>query len=200
MCACLENAFLHGYLCFCVNSLFPGFQDLVKEEYVKVEVDIGESDKDNSPDHTVKADDTEDDLSSYQVPTLAILEKSSPQLGSTVENAEKEIGTSCEHLALEDPEKGDHDEALGNGEIGSPELSQRKITKSEGTGNSKHAENGSFGFSSKSQDSFKKVKLHKSLHLDLLYFGCWHVVITLAVMKICEIWFTLLFSCVSFPK
>lgn len=132
-------------------------EDLVKEEYVKVEVDIGESDKDNSPDHTVKADDTEDDLSSYQVPTLAILEKSSPQLGSTVENAEKEIGTSCEHLALEDLEKGDHDEALGNGEIGSPELSQRKITKSEGTGNSKHAENGSFGFSSKSQDSFKKA-------------------------------------------
>ncbi|KAK3408669.1 hypothetical protein EUGRSUZ_J00858 [Eucalyptus grandis] len=132
-------------------------EDLVKEEYVKVEVDIGESDKDNSPDHTVKADDTEDDLSSYQVPTLAILEKSSPQLGSTVENAEKEIGTSCEHLALEDLEKGDHDEALSNGEIGSPELSQRKITKSEGTGNSKHAENGSFGFSSKSQDSFKKA-------------------------------------------
>lgn len=157
----------------------------MKEEYVKVEVDIGGSDKDNSPDHTVKPDDTEDDLSSCQVPTLAILEKSSLQRGSTMENAEKETDTSCEHLALEHPEKSDHDEALINGEIGSPELSRRKITKGGGTGNLKHAENSSFGFGSKSQDSFKKVKLHKLLDLDLSYFGCWHVVIMLVVMYIC---------------
>lgn len=199
-CACSENAFLHGYLCFCVNSLFHGFQDLVKEEYVKVEVHLGGSDKDNSPDHTVKPDDTEDDLSSYQVPTLAILEKSSLQLGSTMENAEKEIDASCEHLALEHPEKGDHDEALVNGEIGSPESSRRKITTNGGTGNLKHAENSSFGFGSKSQDSFKKVKLLKLLRLDLLCFGCWHVVIMLVVMYICYVWFTWLFSCISFLK
>ncbi|XP_030526633.1 MAP3K epsilon protein kinase 1-like isoform X1 [Rhodamnia argentea] len=132
-------------------------EDLVKEEYVNVEVDRGGSDKDNSPDHTVKPDDTEDDLSSYQVPTLAILEKSSLQLGSAMENAEKEIDTSCEHMALEHPEKSDHDEALINCEMGSPESSRRKKTKNGGTGNLKHAENSSFGFGSKSQDSFKKA-------------------------------------------
>ncbi|KAF8015366.1 hypothetical protein BT93_H1004 [Corymbia citriodora subsp. variegata] len=130
-------------------------EDLAKEEYVEVEADIGESDKDNSPDHIVKPDDTEDDLSSYQVPTLAILEKSSLQLGSAMENAGKEIDPLCEHLALGHPEKGDHDEAIINGEIGSPESSRKKTTKSEGT--EKHAENNSFGFGSKSQDNLKKA-------------------------------------------
>ncbi|XP_057963230.1 MAP3K epsilon protein kinase 1-like isoform X2 [Malania oleifera] len=108
-----------------------------RKELSLTEVDLTKSDKDHSFNCNIveeRADNSEDDALSDQVLTLAIHEKSSMQTNS---------------------DAGDQEEALVNGEMGSPEWGRKVIVsrKHEGNGSSVHVENRLLSFRSGNQDA-----------------------------------------------
>ncbi|KAL5553000.1 hypothetical protein UlMin_040401 [Ulmus minor] len=94
-------------------------------------------------------DNPEDSISSDQVPTLAIHERSSPQNGfGRISN--REVADQADLHEL--PQPSDRSEVVLNGELGSPV----STTKSGGKGNSSNVVR-SFGFEQRNQENFQKV-------------------------------------------
>lgn len=99
---------------------------------------------------------TEDEVTSDQVPTLALHDKlfirnSSRRL---FVDTKMDIASPPEHD--EAPSAGDWDEVLTNGDVASPDSRRKNVVagkKHEGKGSSKHVENNIFDFEVISQDN-----------------------------------------------
>ncbi|KAI4384131.1 hypothetical protein MLD38_009896 [Melastoma candidum] len=101
------------------NSGADIVDDFVEKDSGKVEANMDESDKQNMQGGNlvdVKTDDSEEDTLSYQVPTLAIVEKSKLNGGSDGLGAYKEMVASGEPQIGENTDKVDLEVGISDGE------------------------------------------------------------------------------------
>ncbi|KAI4385817.1 hypothetical protein MLD38_003810 [Melastoma candidum] len=142
------------------NSVANNVDDFVEKDSGKVEANMDESDKQHLQGGNlvdVKTDDSEEDTLSYQVPTLAIIEKPSVNGGSGGLGAYKEMDASDEPQIGESIDKQDHEVGLFNGEVRLPESRIKHPEKDGGLGSAKHDDNNSFGFGAGNKNGgFKK--------------------------------------------
>lgn len=146
-----------GYLYYISYLGFFELQDSRKELLSTGISDVRKSGEDPASDVKSveeKADGLENDLTD-QAPTLAIHDKSSLQNGSGRISSNKELAAS-EAAELDDrAHTANIDEPPMNGEVKSPELTTKSVTK-HGKGNSIGFR--SFGFGARNQDgTFEKV-------------------------------------------
>ncbi|KAJ8747290.1 hypothetical protein K2173_011555 [Erythroxylum novogranatense] len=129
-----------------------------RKEVLVEGADVKKSDKAHSSDSALVEETTQldDDLQPDQVPTLAILEKSSLQTGSGQLSASK-IMAAC--ASLHDSTRNyDQNEVLMNGQDESPKSRRKSMDRNLGAkGSSVYPESESFGFDAKGQDNGQKV-------------------------------------------
>ncbi|KAL8139902.1 hypothetical protein V2J09_005923 [Rumex salicifolius] len=98
------------------------------------------------------------DFHTDQVPTLAIHEKSSNGSGSSQISANGDMASVSSKEDIVNPDKGDQNELLPNGEIGSPKRKEFASAKHERKASAVQKVNSLFSFGSRGQDVQKVAK------------------------------------------